>query len=54
MSSSWTPTSVLMPQEVEPFFQQLARLKAQGLAILFISHKLHEVFAHSDPSTPRR
>lgn len=48
------PTSVLTPQEVEPLFQQLARLKAQGLAILFISHKLDEVLAHSDRITVLR
>jgi simple sugar transport system ATP-binding protein len=48
------PTSVLTPQEVAPLFQQLARLKAQGMAILFISHKLDEVLAHADRITVLR
>jgi ABC-type uncharacterized transport system ATPase subunit len=48
------PTSVLTPQEVAPLFQQLAQLKAQGMAILFISHKLDEVLAHSDRITVLR
>ncbi|ADO69296.1 ABC transporter ATP-binding protein [Stigmatella aurantiaca] len=48
------PTSVLTPQEVAPLFQQLAQLKAQGLAILFISHKLDEVLAHADRITVLR
>lgn len=48
------PTSVLTPQEVAPLFAQLAQLKAQGLAILFISHKLDEVLAHADRITVLR
>ncbi|MDO6460845.1 ABC transporter ATP-binding protein [Granulosicoccaceae sp. 1_MG-2023] len=39
------PTSVLTPQEVETLFVTLRRLAAEGCAILFISHKLHEVKA---------
>ncbi|MFH1806530.1 MAG: ABC transporter ATP-binding protein [Pseudomonadota bacterium] len=37
------PTSVLTPQEVERLFETLRRLSAEGCAILYISHKLHEV-----------
>lgn len=48
------PTSVLTPQESASLFEQLARLKAQGLAIVFISHKLDEVLAHSDRITVLR
>ncbi|WP_395850462.1 ABC transporter ATP-binding protein [Cystobacter fuscus] len=48
------PTSVLTPQEVEPLFQQLAQLKTRGVGILFISHKLDEVLAHSDRITVLR
>ncbi len=42
------PTSVLTPQEVQRFFEVLRRLREQGCAILFISHKLEEVLELSD------
>jgi ABC-type uncharacterized transport system ATPase subunit len=41
------PTAVLTPQEAEGLFATLRRLAAQGLAIVFISHKLAEVLAIS-------
>jgi ABC-type uncharacterized transport system ATPase subunit len=37
------PTAVLVPQEVEALFETLQRLKADGMSIVFISHKLFEV-----------
>ncbi len=37
------PTAVLTPQESESLFATLAQMVAQGLAIIFISHKLGEV-----------
>ena len=37
------PTAVLTPQESESLFATLARMVAQGLSIVFISHKLDEV-----------
>ncbi len=37
------PTAVLTPQEVESLFATLARMVAEGLSIIFISHKLDEV-----------
>lgn len=37
------PTAVLVPQEVEALFATLRRLCADGIAVVFISHKLHEV-----------
>jgi ABC-type uncharacterized transport system ATPase subunit len=37
------PTSVLTPQESESLFGTLGQLVAQGLAVIFISHKLDEV-----------
>jgi len=37
------PTAVLTPQESESLFQTLAQMVAQGLSIIFISHKLGEV-----------
>ncbi len=39
------PTSVLTPQEVEALFGVLRQLAAEGCAILYISHKLHEIKA---------
>ncbi|MFY0579250.1 hypothetical protein ACN28S_37735 [Cystobacter fuscus] len=39
---------------MEPLFQQLAQLKTRGVGILFISHKLDEVLAHSDRITVLR
>ncbi|HKK36284.1 MAG TPA: ABC transporter ATP-binding protein [Paracoccaceae bacterium] len=37
------PTSVLTPQEVETLFATLRALAAEGVAILYISHKLEEI-----------
>jgi simple sugar transport system ATP-binding protein len=37
------PTSVLTPQESEALFATLGQMVAQGLSIIFISHKLGEV-----------
>jgi general nucleoside transport system ATP-binding protein len=37
------PTAVLTPQEAEALFATLGQMVAQGLAIIFISHKLDEV-----------
>jgi simple sugar transport system ATP-binding protein len=37
------PTSVLTPQEVQKLFMTLNRLAEEGLAILYISHKLDEI-----------
>src|SRR5436189_292101 len=36
------PTSMLTPQAVEELYSVLSRLKEHGLAIIFITHKLHE------------
>ena len=37
------PTAVLTPQESEALFDTLAHMVAQGLSVIFISHKLAEV-----------
>lgn len=42
------PTAVLVPQEVDALFETLNRLKADGLSVIFISHKLHEVTQITD------
>jgi general nucleoside transport system ATP-binding protein len=48
------PTAVLVPQQVELLFEALRRLRDQGLAVVFISHKLREVMAISDEVTVLR
>ncbi|WP_286158228.1 ABC transporter ATP-binding protein [Streptomyces sp. CB03911] len=42
------PTAVLVPQEVEALFANLRELKAEGVTVIFISHKLHEVLSVAD------
>src|ERR1700754_4481645 len=45
------PTAVLTPQEADQLFIVLERLKAEGRAILYISHKLEEVKRLCDTAT---
>jgi general nucleoside transport system ATP-binding protein len=45
------PTAVLVPQEVNELFDNLRELRAEGLAVIFISHKLDEVLAVADQIT---
>ena len=42
------PTAVLTPQETENLFAVIRNMKADGKAIVIITHKLHEVLAVSD------
>ena len=42
------PTAVLTPQETDRLFDVLRAMKADGKAIVIITHKLHEVMALSD------
>ena len=42
------PTAVLTPQETEKLFAVLRNMRADGKAIVIITHKLHEVMALSD------
>ncbi|MBC7250160.1 MAG: ABC transporter ATP-binding protein [Anaerolineae bacterium] len=48
------PTAVLTPQEVEELFTTLRRMAREGHALIFISHKLHEVLSISDRVTVLR
>lgn len=42
------PTAVLTPQETQNLFEILRRMRADGKAIVIITHKLHEVLSLSD------
>ncbi len=48
------PTAVLTPQEVDDFFVTLRQMAQDGHALIFISHKLHEVLAISQQVTVMR
>lgn len=48
------PTSSLNSREVETLFALLRKLKAQGLAIIFVSHFLDQVFSICDTYTVLR
>jgi ABC-type sugar transport system, ATPase component len=45
------PTAVLAPSEVEKLLGLLLNLKAQGVSIIYISHRLDEVFRIADRIT---
>ena len=42
------PTAVLSPQETSQLFATIKQLTRDGLSVIFIAHKLHEVIAFSD------
>lgn len=42
------PTATLSPGETDKLFRLMARLKADGVTIIYISHKLDEMEAHTD------
>jgi simple sugar transport system ATP-binding protein len=48
------PTAVLTPQEVDELFGIVRSLREQGKVIIFITHKLREVFAVTDRITVLR
>jgi len=48
------PTSMLTPQAIDNLIESVNRLKAEGLAVIFISHKLHEAYAIGDAVTVLR
>ena len=45
------PTSAIMEAEVEGLFEIIRSLKAQGRAIIYISHKMDEIFKITDEVT---
>ena len=48
------PTAALTPREVERLFEVLRDLTARGMSIIFVSHRLDEVFAVADRITVMR
>ncbi|NKQ37465.1 MAG: ABC transporter ATP-binding protein [Chloroflexi bacterium] len=48
------PTAVLTPQEVDEIFKIFRNMAAEGHALIFISHKLDEIFALTDRVTVLR
>ena len=42
------PTSSLTDEEVERLFALVRRLRAEGVAIIYVSHRLHEILRLAD------
>ena len=42
------PTSMLTPQAIEHLAESIERVKAQGLAVMLVTHKLREAYAMGD------
>ena len=48
------PTAALSPSEVERLLEVVRELKAQGIGVIFISHRLNEIFEIADRVTVLR
>lgn len=48
------PTTMLTPQEVDALFAIISNLTKEGLAVVLITHKIHEVLANSSRITVMR
>jgi simple sugar transport system ATP-binding protein len=48
------PTAVLTPQDADALFSTVRRLRAEGIGVVFITHKLREVVAIADRVTVLR
>lgn len=48
------PTAVLTPQETEKLFKVMNRMKEEGCAVIFITHKMNEVMEVADRITVLR
>ncbi|KJY32045.1 ABC transporter, partial [Streptomyces sp. NRRL S-495] len=42
------PTSSLSEQEVDALFALIGRLRAQGIAVVYVSHRMQEIFRLAD------
>ncbi len=45
------PTATLMPDEIDNLFELIMKLKKQGVSIIYISHRLNEIFRIGDRVT---
>ena len=45
------PTSAITHKEIDKLFKKIAELKAQGVSIVYISHKMDEIFKIADEIT---
>lgn len=45
------PTAVLSPEEINILFEILKELKQSGVAVIYISHRLNEIFEIADKAT---
>ena len=48
------PTTMLTPQEVDVLFGTIRTLAAEGVAVVFITHKIREILGHCDRVTVMR
>ncbi len=48
------PTAALSDKEINNLFQIIRRLKENGVAIVYISHRMEEIFKISDKITVMR
>src|ERR1700712_4057109 len=48
------PTSALAEQEVQTLFRVIRQLKGEGISVVFVSHRLDELYAVSDRVTVMR
>ncbi len=48
------PSSILTERELDELFALMSRLKSEGMAIIYISHRLEEIFRVSDTVTVMR
>jgi ABC-type sugar transport system ATPase subunit len=48
------PSSILTDRELDELFALIARLKSEGLAVIYISHRLEEIFRACDRVTVMR
>ncbi|TIT04667.1 MAG: D-xylose ABC transporter ATP-binding protein, partial [Mesorhizobium sp.] len=48
------PTATLTPPEIERLFAIIKRLKAKGVTIIYISHRMAEIFDNCDRVTVLR
>ncbi len=48
------PTATLMPDEIDNLFSLISKLKAEGVSVIYISHRLGEVFRIGDRVTVLR